>query len=81
MVSDIRVSIGPWQNRIAAHQAMKSLGRPSRESLRPLIAEMENARHRLMTEVQAQGQPIRSSASVRNVLKSLERAIDSARKV
>lgn len=79
LVSELRECLPHWHGILAYNRALSSTGREAACDLQALLVEMENARRRLLTELQAQGVYVRRSGPVTSVRRSLDRAIDEAR--
>src|SRR4029079_8387266 len=79
LVSELRECLPHWHGILAYNRALSSTGREAACDLQALLVEMENARRRLLTELQAQGVYVRRSGPVTSVRRSLDRAIHEAR--
>lgn len=81
LISDLRDDLTVWNGQLARYQTLANIGRPVGVDLPSLLREMENARRRLLTELQDKGHAVKASGPVSNLLRSLERAISSAREL
>jgi hypothetical protein len=81
LVAQLREQVYVWQEQLARFQFIQASGRYPERPIAPLLQDMEIARRKLLTELQVHGRDVRASAPVINLKRSLERAIEIARRL